>query len=740
MKDSRSSRLLALAGFLTVVLLLYLGVLYDTQVNHHEEYLAQSLHSIAEVENIEASRGIITDRKGRPLVSNASVYDLTFDTDLLDEEEDPNEAILRLLQLCQEEELVWADNLPISSGAPFAYTLDTLSTTQKNRFLTYLKSVTAFKDAIMAYLLEHPELSQDPEGKDQASAETTEDMELSLESRGETLLKQMPISSFTEEFLLNAGITPATVMSTLRQTAEIPAHFSQTDARLVLGVRYELALRRATGYTSCVLVEDIDTEFISKVTDGNFSGAEVTSSSIRKYETTYAAHILGYVGAIYSKEEYEALGEGYSYDDYVGKSGAEYAFEKYLKGTDGRRVISTNSDGKVTGEYYSVEPEPGNTVELTIDLELQKAVEDALTETITSMNEKDGLTERGAGAVVEKIGTGEILALASYPTYDLSTFRQSEVYAELDADPADPMFNRATQGTYPPGSTYKMLVATAALEEGEVTLNETVRDTGRWYYPDTVEGTARWGYNCWNRAGHGLVDVVKAITVSCNSFFYEMGYRLGIDRLAQWASKFGFGEPTGIEIGDASGILASREEREASGGVWYGGDTVMAAIGQSDNLFTPIQLANYICTLISGGERYETRLLKAVKTYDNAEVVAVGDAKPVETIDISESTLNAVKKGMYDLTTTGSLSYYFKDCIVSAGAKTGTAQLGENKENNGMFVCFAPYEDPEIAVAVAIEKGGSGSALASTAVKILNAYFSADEIGTAIISENELLQ
>ena len=285
-----------------------------------------------------------------------------------------------------------------------------------------------------------------------------------------------------------------------------------------------------------------------------------------------------------------------------------------------------------------------------------------------------------------------------------------------------------------------MLTAAAALEEGVVGLKEEVRDTGYWLYPDLVEGTRRWGYHCWNRGGHGKVDVVDAITVSCNYFFYEMGYRLGIDRLSDWATRFGFGEPTGIEIGDASGILASREEREERGGVWYGGDTVMAAIGQSDNLFTPIQLANYVCTLISGGERYETRLLKAVKTYDNAEVVAVGDTTPVETIDISESTLNAIKKGMYDLTTTGSLSYYFKDCIVSAGAKTGTAQLGENVTNNGMFVCFAPYEDPEIAVAVAIEKGGSGSALASTAVKILNAYFSADEIGTAIISENQLLQ
>lgn len=738
MKDPRSSRIAALAGLLAGVLLLYLGVLFNTQVVHYEEYLAQSLNSIAEVETIESSRGIITDRKGRPLVSNTSVYTLTFDTSLLDEGEDTNRAILRLLELCESEGLEWVDNLPISQKKPYTYTLDSLPTTQKARFFSYLKSVKAHKSLMIDYLLEHPELSEVPEEEQQGDS-----AEFSLTSWGETLLEHLPLSALTEEFLLKAGITADDVMSTLREKANFTEALTQTEARRVLGIRYELTLRKASGYTSCTLVEDVDTVFISKVTDGNFSGAEINSSYIRKYETSYAAHILGYVGAITSKEEYDALGDGYNYDDYVGKSGVEAAFESYLKGTDGRRVISTNSDGKITGEYYSVEPKPGNTVELTIDMDLQQAVEEALAETVERLNQdpqyRGDANVRGAGAVVEKIGTGEILALASYPTYDLSTFRQSDVWAELSADTTKPMFNRATQGTYPPGSTYKMLIAAAALEEGEVGLTETVNDTGKWYYPDTVEGTARWGYNCWNRSGHGKVDVVKAITVSCNYFFYEMGYRLGIDRIRDWAEKFGFGSPTGLEIGDDGGTLASREEREEAGGVWYGGDTVMAAIGQSDNLFTPLQLANYVCTLISGGERYETRLLKAVKTYDIAEVVAVGDTKPVETIDLSDSTLTAIKKGMHELTTTGSLSSYFKDCVVSAGAKTGTAQLGANVTNNGMFVCFAPYEDPEIAVAVAIEKGGSGSALASTAVKILNAYFSADEIGTVIVSEDQLL-
>ena len=234
--------------------------------------------------------------------------------------------------------------------------------------------------------------------------------------------------------------------------------------------------------------------------------------------------------------------------------------------------------------------------------------------------------------------------------------------------------------------------------------------------------------------------MVEAIKVSCNVFFYEMAYRLGIETMNEYALAFGLGESTGIEIGDSPGILAGPAEREAKGEAWYGGDTITAGIGQSDNLFTPLQLANYIATLVNGGNHYEVHLLKAVKSYDNSQVLAVGGGEPLNTIHISDSTLSAVKEGMHELTTTGSLAGYFKSCVVDAGAKTGTAQISADTTNNGVFVCFAPYDDPEIALAMVIEKGGSGSALASTAVEILNAYFSADEIGTAVIGEHQLLQ
>ena len=343
------------------------------------------------------------------------------------------------------------------------------------------------------------------------------------------------------------------------------------------------------------------------------------------------------------------------------------------------------------------------------------------------MTAEDGIA-RGAAAVVEQIGTGEILAMASYPTYDLSTFRQD--YTELSQDPSSPLLNRATMGLYPPGSTLKPLTAIAALEEGVTTTTEKIRDTGKWTYP----GDSKSYFYCWKRTGHGLQNITQAITNSCNYFIGEMGYRLGMEKLREYLTAFGLGEKTGIEIGDYAGTLPENPEGQ--------NQAPWAAFGQSNQLYTPLQLANYVATLAGGGERYTPHLLKSVRSYDNSELVySSSEMEPVETIDIDSKNLEAVLKGMLGYTQPGGQVYsYFKDCVVTAGAKTGTAQLGGKKENNGVFVAFAPYDDPEIAVALVIEKGGSGAALAETAVGILNAYFSKDEIATTIIGENELLR
>ena len=749
-KEFPHLRLYLLGAFVLAVLTVYVGVLYDTQINDHDDYLAQSVRTITQSETVEASRGIITDRNGQVLVSNRSTYSLTFSPSLLKAGEDMNEAILRLVQLCQEQEVTWTDNLPITQTAPFSYTLDSLApdSVQRGRFLTYLLSLDDVAEPLGTYLLAHPDLLEETEEDGTVTNPADAilaDATLTDQQKADQLRSLLPASALTEDLLAEIGISAHKLVELMREDFDLPAVYSLNKARLVLGVRYELELRTLMPkIPSYVMSEDVDTAFVSLLSDGNFSGAKVSSSSVREYQTSYGAHILGYITDIWAdRDDMDALSEkGYNSDDTIGRSGVEAAFEDYLRGRDSVRIVSTNADGKVTGEYYQKAPVPGNTVELTIDLDFQAAVEEALAKTVERMNAEDARAGkeviRGAGVAVLDVDSAGVLALASYPTYDLSTYLQNAT--ALNQDPTAPLYNRATQGRYPPGSTFKPLMAVAALEEGAVTLTETVRDTGIWYYPDTVAGTGNWYWRCWNRSGHGLVNVVEAIKVSCNVFFYEMAYRLGIETMNEYALAFGLGESTGIEIGDNPGVLAGPAEREEKGETWYGGDTVQAGIGQSDNLFTPLQLANYIATLVNGGSHYEVHLLKAVKSYDNSQVLAVGGGEPLNTIDISDSTLAAVKEGMHELTTTGSLAGYFKSCVVDAGAKTGTAQLGGDQTNNGVFVCFAPYDDPEIAMAIVIEKGSAGANLASTAVEILNAYFTADETGSAVLGEQQLLQ
>ena len=747
--ESRNFRLYFLGVLLAAVLLVYLGVLYSVQVVHHQDYATQSVHSIARPETVEASRGVITDRNGRLLVGNRSTYNLTFDPSLLKEGEDQNGAILRLIQLCQANGVDWIENLPVSRQLPYTYTLDQLGdSVLKRRFLSYLKALDPSREALTAYLLQHPETVA-PRSEDdpplpelpEPEGELTEEQEaLRQRQLGEGLLDLLASKHLTAQLLTAAGITPQTLLEWMREDFDLAPSLSLGEARLVLGIQYELYLRRIGTTVAYILAEDINMEFISLINDGGYSGAKVTSSYAREIQTSSAAHILGMVGPIYAEDDMEALrAKGYSGDEIIGRSGAEAAFEDYLRGTDGRRVVSVNSDGKITGEYYTKDPRPGNNVELTIDLKFQQAAEEALAATVSAMSEKDGNTTRGAGLAVVKVGTGEVLALASYPLYDLAAYIQDGEYrAQLNTDESMPLVNRAVSGRYSPGSTYKPLIAVAALEEGVVSLKEKILDPGYWVYPDIVAGTKKWTWYCWNRGGHGRLNVTQAITASCNTFFYEMGYRLGIEKIGEYADAFGFGRTTGIEIGDAAGLVAGPEEKEARGEIWYGGDTVQAAIGQSDNLFTPLQIANYMATLVSGGKHYDAHLLKTAKTYDNSQVVAAGSQEPSNVIEISDSTLNAVKTGMHNLTKT-TLAPYFNSCVVSAGAKTGTAQLGGDITNNGCFVCFAPYDEPEIAVALVIEQGNAGAQLASTAVSVINAYFTPDEAETVVTGENQLL-
>ena len=658
-------RLNILAGLGGVMLLIFLVTLYSTQVVHGGEYRAKSIASNATWQTVEASRGILTDRNGKVLVSNRLTYTLTLDKTGFADAAELNGAIFRLVSLCRETDTAWIDTLPLSRD---------LSP------VLYLSSYGS--DDFMAFLEKH----------------------------------EIPKT-----------LTAVQMLDTLRGLFEIDDGYSDADARLIAGVRYEL-----DGRSSYVFSEDVPGEMIAQITDGNFLGVTTGVSSSRVYNTEYAAHILGRITRIYEEDWDEYKDNGYSMDALVGESGAERAFESYLRGIDGTRIITTDENGKITGELYTKAPQPGNTVALTLDIDLQEVTEKALAATVEGMIDEDSF-QRGAAAVVMKVGSGEVLALASYPTYDLSNF--SENYEALLSDERIPMFNRATDGTYAPGSTFKMCTAVAALETGVITPATTIRDEGIYtYYKDPQP-------RCWvwaNGYTHGRINVSQAITDSCNYFFYEVGRLTGQDAINDYATQFGLGKNTGIEIGDSAGALASEEYAESRDLEWSAGQTLTAAIGQSYNLFTPLQLANYTATLVGDGEYYVPHLLKSVKSYDNEQLIYVYDEDADHVVAMSEETKTAVTKGMHNLTT-GSLSGVFADCVVSAGAKTGSAQVGTDIAN-GVFVCYAPYENPEIAVAIVIEKGGAGAALASTAVEILNAYFSDAIDRGEVVAENTLLK
>ena len=666
-------RVIALLAFFGAFLLLFAVVLYDAQILHGGENRAKSISSNAASETVTASRGIITDRNGKVLVSNRLAYTLVFDRSGFDDDAALNAAILRLVQLCEETGTGWNDTLPIG---------------RVGNFLRYSNA------------------------------------------RSETFDK------FIEKNDLTSGASGRQLLSELRELYHVDESLSEREARLIVGVRYELHSR-----DSYTFAEDVSTEVLSLITDGRYEGVTIRTASARVYNTALAAHILGTIGPIWqeewsSNEDTGYVGyadKGYSMNDLVGKDGVEKAFESYLRGTDGRRLITTDETGKITGELYTREPQPGGTVALTLDIDLQADVEAALAETISGMIDKDS-NERGGAAAVVSVGTGEVLALASYPTYDLSTF--NEDYDELVNDQRLPMFNRATQGIYAPGSTFKMVTAVAALESGIITPSSIIQDRGIYtYYKDPQP-------MCWiySQTGstHGRINVSQAITDSCNYFFYEVGRLTGIRTLDSYASQFGLGQSTGIEIGDSSGVLASPEWAESHDQEWTDGQTITAAIGQSYNLFTPLQLANYVATLVGGGDHYQAHLLKNVKAYDNSRLLYMYDDKPINTVEMSDTTLSAVTRGMHELTVSGSVAYAFENCVVSAGAKTGSAQVGTDIAN-GVFVAYAPYEKPEIAVAIVIEKGGSGAALANTAVEIINSWFSRAQDGTAI-GENTLLK
>ncbi|HIW93356.1 MAG TPA: penicillin-binding protein [Candidatus Flavonifractor merdipullorum] len=754
-------RLRFVAGIMAGILLLFFGVLYNLQIVNVDDYRRQATARIANQETVEAARGELTDRYGRVLVSNKTIYEVTLDRSTLGEEAQRNATLLKLLEICREEGVVWTDTLPISDTAPFVYTMDQTDSNTRKSFSKLMETMgTSWKTAAADGL----ELAAAMDSDGAAAVTQTEGGSLSeavaraaqhqwSQAQSDGLRRETPGQAPEQETAVS-GVSAQPLISKMREYFEVDPAVSDEEGRALVGVLYEMLLRTKDVSTSeYVFASDVDISFITKVKEAGLAGVKIDTTTARTYNTNYAAHLLGRVGSIYYDEWYADdsyyRNNGYNMNDTVGKEGVEKAFESYLRGEAGVRTTETNANGKVVSETWVPDengelqvPQPGNNVMLTIDERLQEAVETSLSQRVPGMTDQ----VKGASAVVLDM-SGGVLAMASYPTFDLSIYSDSAAYNQVSQDPLAPLYNRAIQGLYSPGSTFKMITGVAALQEGYTTPGEEILDTGRFQYP-AGEKYPYGDYHpaCWYYlqygGKHGWENMGDAIRDSCNIFFFTLADRMGIDIIDEYASMFGLGQKTGIEItGEKTGRVAGPAASEALGQEWYDGLLLSAAIGQGTTECTPIQLANYIVTLVNGGNRYPVHLLKTVKTSDYSQVVEEYSAEPLDSINISEENLETVKEGIGLMASEGSVAKYFKDLPVKVGAKTGTAQVGSaTAESNAVFVCFAPYDDPEIAISIVVERGGSGTELGAIAADIVSAYFGSENTNETVTTENTLLR
>ena len=510
------------------------------------------------------------------------------------------------------------------------------------------------------------------------------------------------------------------------------------DARKIMAIRYEISYNGYSSTKSIEISDNISRTSLLQIKEQNsdFPGVEIIEKSVRTYPLgSTASHIIGRIGQIESSE-LEGNEDLYDQNDIIGKAGIEYVFEKYLKGTDGIKQIDMDVNGAITDEYVAEEAVAGADVILTIDSKLQAVTEQALKNNVEKLASKadPGTTPADAGAaVVLNVKTGEVLAMASYPDYDPSAFINgidTDTWNYYINNDTKPLENKAISAMYSPGSTFKMATALAGLETGAITTTERINDTGIYRKYNS-------SWRCWQSGGHGRLNVSQAIQHSCNYFFYEVGDRVGIDNLAKYASYLGLGKKTGIElVGEISGVLASTQIAEQENRVWNPGETISAAIGQSYNTFTPLQMAKYVAMLANGGKNIDVTIVKSIVNADGSEVPRneyesyvnerLGLTEDTtEDLQINQDNLNAILEGMRGVTSeSGGTAYStFKNFDIEVGGKTGSAQTGVEGKTNAWFVGFAPFDDPEIAIVVFVRNGQHGGDTAEVARDIIAQYF-----------------
>ncbi|HHU83640.1 MAG TPA: hypothetical protein GXZ23_00505 [Clostridiales bacterium] len=665
--------------FIAMCFGLFGGNLFFEQIIHGDEHLANMNTINTYTVTVEAARGEILDRNGEKLVENKQIKEVVFEAaNFPTKANERNALIIELINLFYKKNQSREDKIPllIIDGKPeFDKNADS--------------DISFMKSASMLNLNEY------------ATAQNCFD----------AMVEKYEIEGYSKE-----------------------------DTLKIASVRYNMQKNEFSSRNPYVFASDVDTSLCAVILENNekYPGVTVSISTARKYlDSSLAVHVIGTVGAISADEYYtsrsilnEKLADenltdeeksklkraSYLMNSEIGKSGIEGLCEEYLRGIAGEKAISVDSAG-VVNQTMTSPSVAGNTVITTLHSGIQAVAEKALKDTLAQLGRVDGLNAAGAVVVLD-VNTADILACASYPDYDLDTYY--EEYDKLSVDSEAPLWNRALSSTYAPGSTFKPAMAVAGLESGVVNQYTT-------FYCDSIFEFKDTEFSCLK--AHGNVNCRDSLNYSCNIYYYNLGNKLGITKMNEYASMFGLGAKTGVELNEASGVLAGLAYREKLGTTWLPGDTIQAAIGQSDNLFTPIQLANYCATIANGGTRYVPHIIKSVVSADYSETILRKEPEIALETGISPETLNIVKLGMYDVATIGTCAEAFANLPVKVAAKTGTSQKLKKvkdeyvKGNNGFIISFGPYENAEIAVAVVIEDIDSGAATAQVAADIYEYYF-----------------
>ena len=671
-----------------VIMALFTFRLYALQTSLTEEEIRTS-NSLTIWTTVDAARGKILDRNGTVMVGNRASYNLIMIGYVFFNGPSPNESLLELLALCDELGIDVESDFPVSETRPYTYTLEDYSEAWQSYFRKFLTS-----------------RGWDPD------------------------------------------MSAQNLMRNLREDYNIPGGLTEEEAYRLIAVRFELELRTIEGMPldNYILARDVSSEDLAAVMELGVPGVLVETTTVREYNTTYAAHLLGHTGSM-DAYEYENLYPDYAMDAVVGKEGVEYTFEKYLHGADGLLETTILSTGEVLEQKYLSTPEPGNNVELTIDLGLQMTAENALAQVIQNLQEngvgskKEGKDADSGAVVVLDATNNEVLAMASYPTYDPARYNLD--FNELAEADGNPLLNHALLGLYPPGSIYKMVTATAAMEFANVGAYYQVTDQGVFTKYE-LQGYAPACY-IWRSSGrtHGTVNMMQALAVSCNYYFYEVGLQVATENVDYVAERLGLGEPTGIELYEETGTRANAETKaEIFAGTdmeaWVDGDKLQASIGQSLNSFTPLQMACYVSTLANQGTRYKATLLSRVVSWDYQDLILESQPEIASQLDMDEKTVACINEGMKMTVSdySGTANSYLSDYPISIAAKTGTAQHGSGGSDNASFVCYAPADDPQIAIAVYVEHGAQGGNLANVARPILDAFFSQESKYETTYNEN----